>query len=232
MRKILLILFAFLSLNLFAQDRDNKDGRKDRKHHKKGEYSRDYFTVGLYTGSYIAKYPLFEKNRFVNSISLEIEYFKFKDLSLYLRGINEFTTANLYSLEGYTGNQEALSFKEPSTNRIVVSFGGRYYLNSPAKRKVSPYLQLGINHEANYVGQYSYIYNGSLYTTSTDYYLYRLSANIGVGFNVKLGKRFSLDMKYDIYKSLGRIRDQDYNYRGETSGFNGFSAFAGIKYRL
>jgi hypothetical protein len=219
-----------MSLNLYAQDWDDDDG-KNRKHHNKEHHKKnDYFTIGLYGGSYMAKYPLYEKNRFLNSVSLELEYFKFKDLSLYLRAVNEFTQTDLYALEGFTTPQNLLSFKEPSTNRFVISFGGRYYLNSPSKRKISPYLQLGMNHESNYIGEYSYIYNLYRYTISP-YYLYRFAANLGVGVNVKIAKKFSFDIKYDIYKTLGRSREDSY-YVGSTPGFNGFSVLAGIKYNL
>lgn len=231
MKNFLLLILLLFSINLFAQDWDDDRHGKDRKHHGKNEYRSNFFTVGLYAGTYIGKYPLYERNRFVNSISIEIEYFKFKDLSAYVRAINQFSKTDLHALEGYTGNQAALAFQEPSTNRFVVSFGARYYL-AKSRNKVNPYMQLGINHEVNYIGQYSYIYNGIPFTSSNEFYLYRYSVNIGVGVNVKLGKRFSLDAKYDIYKSLGRVRDQDYNYRGHTSGFNGFSLLAGIKYNL
>ena len=46
--------------------------------------------------------------------------------------------------------------------------------------------------------------------------------NIGVGFNVKISKKFSFDMKYDLNKSL----------ENTSYSFNGFSVLGGIKYNL
>ncbi len=88
MKKTLLVILCLISVNLYAQrDEDEDDsGRREHKKHKNyerdGKQKNDYFSLGIYTGTYIGKQPVKEKNSFFNSISAEIEYFKFKDLSL------------------------------------------------------------------------------------------------------------------------------------------------------
>ncbi len=236
MKTLLILLFSIISLNLFAQDWD--DDRHEKKHNKKHEhYYHNYFTIGLYTGTYMGKKPVYSGNFFFNSISTEIEYFKFSDLSLFIKGTYQFSKTSLYTL---TGNYESpnLIFNEPYTNRIVFTFGGRYYLGKK-HNKVNPYLQTGITQEGSFVDKYSVTYNGgpgNLFTANySKFYKLRFSFNLGVGFTVKLNKRLNFDMKYDLMKSLEReSRDRRYfDYENDDTGsINAFSVFAGIKYNL
>lgn len=94
--------------------------------------------------------------------------------------------------------------------KIEVGFGSRYYLNKNSN--VKPYLQLGINQQTEYI---NYSYWGPTYD-------YRYFMNLGVGFNVKISKKFSFDMKYHLNKSL----------ENTSYSFNGFSVLGGIKYNL
>lgn len=225
MKKILLTLVLTISTNLFAQDWD--DDEHERRHHKKDNYKRDYFTVGFYTGSYIGQGKLYETNYYFNSIGTEIEYVKFRDLSMYVRGIYCFTNVSVsdYTIPFYNGT-DPYTFYPPGHYKMVISFGGRYYVRKEGK--VKPYLQLGINQETQYKNNARLdIFNpdgtpnGSIiYYGGYNFYYFM---NIGIGFSVKISERFSFDMKYDLNKTL----DKKVNY-----SFNGFSVLAGIKYNL
>jgi hypothetical protein len=228
MKKILLAVLFLISSNLFPQDwNDNhgEHGKRHKDHHKKN----DYFTIGLYTGTYIGKGPVKGMNAFFNSVSSEIEYFKFRDLSLVVRGTYQFSTVTLYDMLGVNEGPDVI-LNEPYTYKLNISINGRYYLG---KRKVKPYLQTGINQETNFINNYTVTYGQGTAATVISYnrsYDYRYSINFGVGFNVKLGSRFAFDMKYDIYKTLGR-NSRNFNREG-SNGFNGFSVLAGLKYNL
>lgn len=238
MKNFLLLILLLLSINVFAQDWDEDRHHKNKKHHKKNEYRSNYFTIGLYTGTYIGHGPAYERNYFINSVATEIEYFKFKDFSIYIKGLYQFTKTSFYNLYGYH-QASNVTFNEPYTNRIVFSFGGRYYLGKK-HNKVNPYLQLGINQDGSFINNYSSITTYPDGTTYISYYnkFYKLrfGLNLGIGFNVKLSKRFSFDMKYDLMKSLTKeTRNNNFNSNNQNnsnSGINAFSVFAGIKYNL
>lgn len=178
MKTPLILLFSFICINLFAQDW-NDDDRKE-KHHKVDRYKKDYFTVGLYTGSYIGKGSLIEANKYLNLISVEFEYFKFSDLSIYLRGLNRFSKYSASSSVDYPNY------------KLVIGFGGRYYARKNGI--VKPYLQAGLNQETEHI-EYS-LYGGR--------YEYRYFINFGVGVSVKLSQKFTFDMKYDLNKSIDK----------------------------
>lgn len=218
MKTLLIVLFSIITLNLFAQDWEN-DERKDR-HHKHDEYKRDFYTVGLYSGSYIGLGSQSEKNFYFNSIAAEIEYVKFRDLSLYARGIYQFSDVSEPLL--YIPNS---TYEQPFHYKMIISFGGRYYVRKEGK--VRPYLQLGINQETQFQKETVVKYTNpdgteSSYTVSGGGYNFYYFMNIGIGFNVKISKRFNIDFKYDLNKSIER----------KVSGFNGFSVLAGLKYNL
>jgi hypothetical protein len=200
MKKLFLLLFLLLTGSAFSQNADTSD----------------YFRIGLYGGSYISSHEgLVEKNKYFNSIALEAEYMQLKNLGFYVRGIYEFT--DLYNYENYY-----YYLNNPSRYRIATSFGIRYYLRD---KNVKPYLQLGLNHETNYVDSYSYYYDYSgekYYHSHQAYWSYYYSLNFGVGLNVKLCKKFSADIHYDLYRV----------FQGENSTFSGFSVLAGIKYNI
>ncbi|MBS1491967.1 MAG: hypothetical protein JST55_00570 [Bacteroidetes bacterium] len=228
MKKLFLFVLILTNFSLFAQDRNEDSGEYTHRHKR---YDKNYFTIGFYTGTYIGKKPVYEKNYFINSVATEIEYFKFSDLSIYIKGLYEFTQTSFYDLMGYypSSNQ---TFNEPYTNRIVFSFGGRYYAGSKHS-KVNPYLQAGLNQEGSFVDNYSATttYSGGIVYTSNyhKYYTIRFGLNIGVGFNIKLGKRLNFDMKYDLQKSLSK---DDRDWSDHPEGFNAFSVLAGVKYDL
>ncbi|MFA5404495.1 MAG: hypothetical protein WC358_06135 [Ignavibacteria bacterium] len=201
MKKLILILLLLLSIKSFSQDADTSD----------------YFRIGLYSGSYISSHSgLVEKNKYFNSVALEAEYMQLKNLSFYVRGIYEIT--EIYNYGNYY-----FYLNNPPKYRLVTSFGAKYYLK---EKNIRPYLQLGLNQETNYIGSYTY-YNFDdlgekhyyLYEENWNYYY---SLNFGVGLNVKLYKKLSADIHYDLYRV----------FQGEYSTFYGFSILAGLKYNI
>lgn len=222
MKKIFLsFIMTLISLNVFAQS----DERENKK---------DYFNIGLYSGYYKGNSPLISKFKYASTITFEIEYFKFADLSFVFRDIYVFTKAKLYDLEGIK-EQPGVRLNEPRTSRINISIMARYYLGG---NKFRPYLQTGLNHEYNYIGDYTIDYlgqSGNVYDTysNNSYDINRYSLNFGGGMNIQFNKNFSLDMNYDIYKALGKNNGVDYFYDENSdtrSGFNGYSFQMGLKY--
>lgn len=231
MKITLTLLLCLIGFNLYSQDCDDNH----RKHHSEKENKKDYYTLGIYSGYYRGNVPLLGVNAYINNITLEFEYFKFEDLSVLARYTYQFTKTNLYELEGIHEGP-LVQLDEPKTSRINLSLIGRYYLGGQNFR---PYVQMGINNEINSIGGYTVRYynnQGSVSIRTNDSYpIYRYSINIGAGLSIKLSEKFSLDMKYDIYKSLGKNNgiDEFYDKNSNTrSGFNGFSNLVGIKYNL
>lgn len=202
MKNLFVVLFLLISFNVFSQSSAD---------------SCDYFRVGLYGGSYINGHEgLVEKNKLFNSIALEAEYVKLKNLAFYIRCIYEFTKTN-YGYDDYY-----IYLNKPMTYRFAISFGGRYYLR---ERNIRPYFQVGFNHETNYRGSYSYYHEepgNYFFYSNPEYWSYYYALNIGVGLDIKIYKNLSADIKYDLYKI----------YKGRNSEFDTFSVLAGVKYNL
>jgi hypothetical protein len=187
----------FMTVNVFSQNADTSD----------------YFRVGLYGGSYISGHEgIVEKNALINTTGLEIEYIKTRYLSFYFRSIYEFTKLS--------NNATGIIFSQnTSTHRLAISFGAKYYLR---EKNVKPYFQLGLNHEANYIDNYTTYYFGYPENTSNEHWRHYYSVNFGVGVDIKLYKKFSADIHYDLYRIL----------QNEYSDFQGFSVLAGLKYNI
>lgn len=182
----------------------------------------DYLAIGIFGGAYLGNHPLYQTNSYLNSIAIEAEYFKFSDLSFYVQGLYEFTPTDVKTLFEISNAYPVSVIEKPETYRLNISFGGRYYLR---KKNVNPFFQFGINHEVNHIGRYNYSIELLKYTEyyqSEGYYIYKLSANIGVGLSVKMSKEFNIELKYDIYKSIIR----------EEIEFTAYSVLAGLKYNM
>lgn len=206
MRKLLFFICCLTAINLHAQDwDDDSEGRGYKKIREHEEYKRDYFTVGLYTGSYIGYGSAIEVNDYLNSVSVELEYFKFTDLSVYVKGLYRFSN---YKTSYYIN--DTYYVEEKPAYKLVTGFGGRYYVKKYGL--VKPYLQSGLNQETEYIKSF---FGG--------YYSYRYFINFGIGVSIKLSPKFSVDIKYDLNKSI----DKETYY-----SFSGFSVLAGIKYNL
>jgi hypothetical protein len=201
MKKIILGVLLLLSVKSFSQNADTSD----------------YFRVGLYGGSFISPYnELTEKNKYVNSICLEAEYVKFKNLSFYVRGLYQFSELN------HDYYSSSVIVEKPQNYRMAISFGGRYFL---AEKNIKPYLQVGLNHETNFIGAYTIIYNYGneiYYDSYKASWRYFYSLNFGVGLDVKISKKFSADIHYDLYRNFNTTYDN----------FGGFSVLAGLKYNI
>lgn len=213
LKKIFLLTFFCCAFNSCALISDLPAQRKDVS---------DYFSIGLFGGTYVGQFPLYGENDFVNSVAIEAEYFKFSDLSFYMQGLYEFTGSDLRKLYHISYGFPLSITQKPETYRLNVSFGGRYYLRT---KDVNPFFQFGINQEVNYIGKYSYQIDRIDYIAyyfNEGYYFYNLSANLGVGLNIRVSEKFSLELKYDLYKSI--LKDQN--------DYTGYSVLGGIKYHL
>jgi opacity protein-like surface antigen len=202
----LTVLISLLGTNLLAQKNN----------------SSDYFAIGIYSGSYIGQRPLYEKNSFINLAAIEVEYFKFTDLSFYLQGFYQFTGNDVRRLNGLPARYSLSEVKNPTTYRVNISFGGRYYLRD---KTVNPFFQAGLSHETNYIGRYSYriTYSGSsIYEFAAGRYIYNLSVDLGAGVSVRVSDRVKLELKYDLYKSITKSSNE----------FTGFSVLGGVKFVL
>ncbi|MEO8447555.1 MAG: hypothetical protein ABI528_08675 [bacterium] len=207
------LMLIFFSLIII----DSSDSLAQRKD------TSDYFAVGVFGGNYTGQYPLYGINNLVNTVGVELEYYKFSDLSFYFQGIYNFTGNNLRLL--FDIPESATNFKvkeQPETHRFIISFGGKYFLRN---KDVNPFFELGINQEVNYIGQYGYVYNydGGGYAAFGKAGFYsKLSVNLGAGLSVKLNHKFKVELKYDLYKSILRAKDM----------FTGYSVLGGLKYNL
>ncbi len=202
MKKLFVIIFFLITVNVFSQGAD----------------SCDYFRIGLYGGMYSTQNAtdIEGNNQYLNSVALEGEYVQSRNFAFFIRGIYEFTQIPQNSNGSFT------YIDAPSSSRIVFTFGARYYLRD---KNIKPYFQIGLNQETNYKSAYSYTYispgNYEYHSYNSEWY-YNYSLNFGVGLNVKLFKNISADVKYDLYKV----------FSGEYSYFNRYSVIAGIKYNL
>lgn len=201
MKKLILVLFMLGTVIGFSQNADTSD----------------YFRVGLYGGSLISpSYHIVEKNKYLNSVAIEAEYVKLKNLSFYVRGIYQFSRLNsdwFYS---------STVIEMPQNYHIAVSFGSRYFL---AEKNIRPYLQIGLNHETDYIGSFSYYYysgNEINYYTYNQNWIYYYSLNFGIGLDIKINKKLSADIHYDLYR----------NFYEDYDSFKGFSVLAGLKYNI
>lgn len=79
-----------------------------------------------------------------------------------------------------------------------------------------------MNHEANYIDKYTIYYLGYPEYTSNERWSHYYSLNFGVGVDIKLYKKLSADIHYDLHRVFQR----------ENSDFQGFSVLAGLKYNI
>ncbi|MDD5363131.1 MAG: hypothetical protein PHN88_13440 [Ignavibacteria bacterium] len=197
MKKLIIVSLLVLYSTGYAQFKDTSD----------------YFTVGIYGGSYIGEKPLYEPNHYLNSLGLELEYVKSDNLSFFARGLYQFTGNDIkYMFDRYNSDY-ITDVKNPATYRLSISLGARYYLR---KQNVNPYFQFSLNHETSFIDNYSYKI-GNLLFTNNGWYSYHYSAALGAGLNIKLSKRLLFDFQYDLYRDL------------EGNKFIAFSAIGGFK---
>jgi hypothetical protein len=183
------------------------------------------FSISLYGGGHVSSAfnvtygPL-------NSIAAEIEFKKSESWGFFVKGLYEITPTDVALLYNYQipDNFVIVNSKDPRTFVFLFNFGARYYLTN---EKISPYLQGGFSTEIAYTGDYQY----SIYSTYGDilstfknkaYYDYYHLLDLGIGANIKLSQKLSIDLQYDIYPYIGKL-----------SYFNGgYSALAGLKFNL
>jgi opacity protein-like surface antigen len=208
MKKYLVLVLLFASSLAYSQKND----------------TCDYFSFGVYGGSYIGNNPIYNANNFISDISVDIEYRKSKELSFFINVLYAFTGNDMKKMFNELNSPIYTSDKNPETYRALITIGGRYYLRA---EKINPYIQFGLAQEYSHAGEYSYSMrneNGELrYAWSNTGFNYsRLEIMAGAGLNIKLCKRLSLDFQYGIYQCI----------KGEDSEFMNHSINGGLKYNL
>ncbi len=224
MKKILLALLCFVSVNLFAQDWDNDE---EGLHNKKENYKKDYFSLGLYGGYYLTNGLISQGGASINSITFEAEYVQTENWAFYAKEIygflnndlNNFIDVSEYSSYGYAIS----NFKAPTVAILSGNFGIRYYTRN---KNFNPYFQFGLSNEDFYISEYSYT-TTSLNGFDYQYKIkqnnhYNLSLAFGGGVKIKLNNRIAIDLQCDMYRS---ITEKQRYYSGATF-------LAGIKYNL
>jgi len=186
-------------------------------------YTCDYFSIGVYGGSYFGFEPIYATNKYLNDISVEMEYRKSKDLSFFVNGLYLFTSNDLNKMYSEINQSQYTVVKNPKTIRTLITIGGRYYLRA---ENTNPYLQLGLTEEFTDVGDYAYdetLKNGGImHWTNTGYHNSVLEIMAGAGLNIKLCKRLHIDIQYNFYKIFG----------GEYKEYLNHSFNGGLKYNL
>lgn len=208
MKKLIIILFILISAISIAQQKD----------------SNDYFTIGIYTGnkqiSIFNEYTDFvPSNDGLNNIGIELEYFKFTDISFF-----SFWQYQFYKQYSYYSSPNMTNIKEAQNYGYSFDVGARYYLR---KKIFNPYLQLAINSTTKHRGEYSYTYYSSYDST---YYTVNekayneiwFTANLSAGLNIILYKNLLFDFRFNFYKKI----DTDRN----TNDKFWYTVIGGLKY--
>ncbi len=203
------VIFLFCSSLLNAQSKDTSD----------------YFAIGPVFGNYDSPAPS-HNSGIINSAGLEIEYYKFSDLSFFAQGLYKFSD-NGGHRSPHPGNSDypgMPGFPPPnygSEQILGINFGGKYFLRT---KDINPFFELGLNQEFRLGSNYHYrsddIYDNAFIPNARVSNSYNLSIGIGAGLSFKLDSKFKLEMKYDLYQNLSG--------RGGT----GYALLLGGKYNL
>lgn len=207
MKKYFLFVLLFVSTFAYSQEND----------------TCNYYSLGIFTGTYISRKPVYPVNDYINNINLELEYRKSKDFSFFANVLYLFTGNDLKAMFPYLNDPQYTDFKNPDTERYVVTLGGKYHLSS---NKLNTFVQLGISQESILIGDYSfaviYEYSPKEVQYVDGYWKYYLSAMAGVGINYKFNKNLQFEVQYNCYK----------NIESDDGNFQGFSVFGGLKYNF
>ncbi len=225
MKKILLIILILISNNLFAQDWDDDENRKG--HHRKNDYKRDYFSIGLYGGYYLTSGLISQSGATINSVTFEAEYVQTETWAFYTKEICGFFNNDIGNLidvdEFHSAGYTITNYNAPTIMILSGNFGVRYYVRN---KNFNPYFQLGLSNEDFYKGEYSYTATSSkgmeYQYKSKQSNQYNLSLAFGGGIKIKLNNRFAVDLQCDMYRS---ITEKQRYYSGATF-------LAGLKYNL
>ena len=207
MKKYLVLVLLFASSFAYSQKND----------------TCDYFSIGVYGGSYFGFEPIYPTNKYFNYISAEMEYRKSKEISFFINGLYLFTGNDLKKMYSEIDQSQYTVVKNPKTIRTLITIGGRYYLRA---ENINPYLQLGLTEEFTLVGDYAYdevSRNGEItHWTYKGYHNSVLEIMAGAGLNIKLFKRLHFDIQYNMYKIIG----------GQYKEYLNHSVNGGLKYNI
>jgi hypothetical protein len=196
MKKLIIISLLFLYSTGYSQYKDTSD----------------YFTLGIYGGSFQGNGYLNPNNNFINSVAAEIEYFKLSDMS--------FSFNILYQFSNY---KYPFKYTDTRSYKIVPSLIFKYYLR---KKSISPYLQAGILYEFDiYNIKTKSNYTGLNFAEDNTYVSNILYISFGLGLNIRITDRLSIDGRLLVNP---RITNNDVNHLEYIGG----TGIAGVKYYL
>lgn len=191
--------------------------------HAQRKDTSDYFAIGLFFGNHNSSLPS-HNLEIINSAGLELEYYKFTDLSFFVQGLYTF------SGNGHNRGPHPNDFPEsgfPGKNFDVgqllgVNIGGKYFLRS---KSVNPFFELGLNQNFRLGGggnhrKPDYIYDDSFNQIVRNTNSYNVSLSAGAGLSFKVDSKFKLELKYNLFQNLS------------GKGGTGYALLAGGKYNL
>lgn len=207
MKTIIIIFLLFITSVAYTQSND----------------SINHFSVGIYGGTLDETKYNSPANGFVNSIVMDLEYRNSKEFSFFANILYQFVNNDIKAMWPFFKSPDVYNITNPNVYRNIVTIGARYYLRS---KKLNPYLSIGLSREFLYFSKYTYTYEHNTgypvkYTeggVNTNF----LSILIGAGMNLNISKKFTLDVQYNLHKSI----------EANDGGYLGFSFYGGLKYNI
>lgn len=207
MKTLIIIFLAFISSVAYTQTND----------------SINHFSVGIYGGKFDDMKYCTPANQYVNSIVLDLEYRSAKRFSFFANILYQFVKNDVKIMWPSFNSPIIYNIINPTVYRNIVTIGARYYLRD---KKFNPYLSIGLSREYLHVGKFTYTYERlsgyPVNYTSDEINTNLLSVLFGAGLNLNLNRKFTLDVQYNLLKSI----------EANDGGYLGFSFYGGLKYNL
>jgi len=207
MKKLIIILLLFITSVAYTQSID----------------SINHFSVGMYGGIFDEMKYTSPANNFVNSIVMDLEYRNSKEFSFYANVLYQFCQNDVKTMWPYFNSPDVYNVTNPTVYRNIVTIGARYYLRS---KKLNPYFSIGLSREYLHFSKYTYteeyVHGYPEKYTSGGINSNFLSVLFGAGLNLNISKKFTLDVQYNLHKSI----------EANDGGYLGFSFYGGLKYNI
>jgi opacity protein-like surface antigen len=207
MKTIIIIFLLFITSAAYTQSSD----------------SINHFSVGIYGGTLAETKYNSPANEFVNSIVMDLEYRNSKEFSFFANVLYQFVKNDVKAMWPEFKLPYYYDITNPNVYRNIVTIGARYYLRT---KKLNPYLSIGLSREYLHFSKYTYTFEfdpgyPEKYTIVSKSYNF-LSVLFGAGMNLNISKKFTLDVQYNLHKSI----------EANDGGYLGFSFYGGLKYNI
>lgn len=207
MKKLIIIFLLFITSVAYTQSND----------------SINHFSVGIYGGIFDEMKYASPANYFMNSIVMDLEYRNSKEFAFYANILYQFLNNDVKAMWPDFNLPNIYNIPNPTVYRNIVTIGARYYLRS---KKFNPYLSIGLSREYLHIGKFTYTYERvsgfPVNYTSEAINVNLLSVLFGAGMNLNISKKFTLDVQYNLHKSI----------EANDGGYLGFSFYGGLKYNI